>query len=40
MGATNPRSRSQSTKLRGKDDGNQQHPRQSLTDFIATEENK
>jgi aspartate carbamoyltransferase catalytic subunit len=27
-------------KLRGKEDGNQEHPRQSLTDFIATKENK
>jgi hypothetical protein len=40
MGATNPRSRSQSTKLKGKEDRNQGHPRLSFTDFIATKENK
>jgi hypothetical protein len=39
-GATKPRSRNQSTKLRGKEDGNQEHPHQSFTDFIATKENK
>jgi hypothetical protein len=26
--------------LRGKEDGNQEHPCKSFTDFIATEENK
>jgi hypothetical protein len=40
-GATNPRSQRKPTRLRGgKEDENQKHPRQSLTDFIATEKNQ
>jgi hypothetical protein len=35
-----PKKSKQSTRIRGKEDRNQEHPRQSLTDFITTEENK